>query len=532
MESPSRLPAVRRGARGGSSRPVSMIEGSMRNLNLDLTKESGSAVKTGKRRSLLPQFNRKASGEDKESIGGSEEKDVASNMTELVMEEPKPRKAMEEADRRAMPPPPSRLSRPTSTYGANGLGRAPSVRSSRADAAAKNNEARADALSRLTSAGSATATKPGLGGSDLKRTSSTRVVQGSGAPKSIGRTTSIQSRGDHARAGSTATSTSTNATEKRFSAMKSRPPSIDTSAQARPPSLTSPASPASSNASRQSSRRSQMPPPSRPAFNTFQQHYSPAKSALPKPPIPMSRAPSTVAGAEEETTITAEVARQQLELLQLSLFHQQSTEALRGYEKSAQKKLSGKQVKLRKDHEAIRSIEMEQQRVANLKALDAWCHDPALLTEHLHVLNKMYNELAAFIEQGSRYYWLADQFEAWIDASQAPSPGSFVEPLLPEWHKTHTSLSLRLRALQRDLDMLPPPPRNSETPSSLEMLINSCRELHGGMLKELEMMTKLERCILDQEKRRVEEEVMDIAPDDTLTAATKRPWTPAWQSKD
>ncbi|RMY71129.1 hypothetical protein D0864_10720 [Hortaea werneckii] len=510
-----------------------MIEGSMRNLNLDATKESGSAVKAGKRRSLLPQFNRKPSGEDKELIGGSEEKDVASNRAGPVMEEPKPRKAMEEADRRAMPPPPSRLSRPTSTYGANGLGGVPSVRSSRADAAAKNNEARADALSRLTSASSATAAKSGLGGSDVKRTPSTRVAQGSGAPKSIARTTSIQSRGHHARAGSTATSTSSGTTEKRFSAMKSRPPSIDTSAQARPPSVASLASPAGSNASRQSNRRSQMPPPSRPAFNTFQQHYSPAKSALPKPPIPMSRASSAaVAGAEEDANITAEVARQQLELLQLSLLHQESTETLREYERSAQKKLSRKQVKLRKDHEAIRSIEMEQQRVANLKALDAWCHDPALLTEHLHVLNKMYNELAAFIEQGSRYYWLADQFESWIEAAQAPTPGSFVEPLLPEWHKTHTSLSLRLRALQRDLDMLPPPPRNSETPSSLEMLMDSCRELHGGMLKELEMMTKLERCILDNEKRRVEEEVKDIAPGDTLTAAVKSPWVPAWQSKD
>ncbi|KAI7561491.1 hypothetical protein KC316_g12877 [Hortaea werneckii] len=144
----------------------------------------------------------------------------------------------------------------------------------------------------------------------------------------------------------------------------------------------------------------------------------------------------------------------------------------------------------------------------------------------------MYNELAAFIEEGSRYYWLADQFESWIETAQAPSPGSFVEPLLPEWHKTYTSLSLRLRALQRDLDMLPPPPRNPETPSSLEMLMDSCRELHGGMLKELEMMTKLERCILDDEKRRVEEEVKDIAPDDTLTAAVKKPWIPAWQSKD
>ncbi|RMZ17847.1 hypothetical protein D0860_00189 [Hortaea werneckii] len=508
-----------------------MIEGSMRNLNLDATKESGSAVKAGKRRSLLPQFNRKASGEDKESIGGSEEKDVASNRAELVMEEPKPRKAMEEADRRAMPPPPSRLSRPTSTYGANGFGRAPSVRSSRADAAAKNNEARADALSRLTSASSATAAKPGPG-TDVKRTSSTRVAQASGAPKSIARTTSIQSRGNHARAGSTATSTSSGTTEKRFSAMKSRPPSIDTSAQARPPSVASPASPAGSNASRQSIRRSQMPPPSRPAFNTFQQHYSPAKSALPKPPIPMSRTSSAVAGAEEDTNITGEVARQQLELLQLSLFHQESTEAMRQYEKSAQKKLGRKQVKLRKEHEAIRSIEMEQQRVANLKALDAWCHDPALLTEHLHVLNKMYNELAAFIEQGSRYYWLADLFESWIEAAQAPAPGSFVEPLLPEWHKTHTSLSLRLRALQRDLDMLPPPPRNLETPSSLEMLMDSCRDLHGGMLKELEMMTKLERCILDNEKRRVEEEVKDIAPGETLTEAVKSPWVPAWQSKD
>lgn len=229
-------------------------------------------------------------------------------------------------------------------------------------------------------------------------------------------------------------------------------------------------------------------------------------------------------------TITSEVAKQQVELLQLSLLHQASTRTLQEYDASARKKLGRKQAKLRKEYEAIRAIETEQQRVANLMALDAWCHDPALLAEHLQILGKVYGELSALTEQGSRYELLTTEFETWTEGAQAASRASFIEPLSPEWHKSHTSLALRLRALQRDIEMLPPPPRNADRPSGLELVVDRCRDLHSGMLKELEIMTKLERGLLEQEKRRVDEEVSALELDgDASATAAQTQWVPAWQ---
>lgn len=275
-----------------------------------------------------------------------------------------------------------------------------------------------------------------------------------------------------------------------------------------------------------------MPSGSRPAFSTYQQHYSPAKSALPKPPVPSARSSKPAAAAPEaDTTINFEVAKSQIELLQLSLLHQASSKTAERYEASAERKLGRKQAKLRKEHEAIRAIETEQQRVANLQALEAWCHDPALLGEHLQILSKVYNELSAFTESGSRYAQLIAHFEDWVDrAAETSDPGAgFLSPLPPDWHKNHTSLSLRLRALQRDVEILPEAPRNAERPSSLEVLLDNCGKLLSGMLRELEVMTKLERGLLEQEKGRIEDEVKTLMWDGSLAEGGKE-WVPSWRS--
>ncbi|KAK3619132.1 hypothetical protein LTR56_017610 [Elasticomyces elasticus] len=552
MASPSKLPSRR--PVGGRSRPVSMIEGPMLNLNLNVPapKESTPTPRSSKRRSLLPQFARKFSGEqslpeediaeDVESRRGS-----VAGSTDNGLKEVEARKAVGEADRKAMPPP-SKLGRPMSMFGAGGLGRAASVRSY-ARETPRSTDARADALAALTGGPQAAASPTAAQDTGLKRASSTRLPQ-SPASRGLSRTASVKPKDPPTRTSSTAKSatsitekrssvTTTSTSEKRSSIVKTRPPSIDSLAKARPPSVTSPASPARSTTSRHSTSSRPLSQvlsqPSRPSFSTYQQHYSPAKSALPKPPVPAARnskPPAVV--TEDDTAPSFEVQKQQNELLALSLLHQAALRTKQEYDASAHRKLGRKQALLRKDYEALHALEDEQSRLASLVALDSWCSDATLLAENLQTASRGYTELTTLSENGGRYQQLVSTFEKWIDIAEGSSERQnggrvFVEALPHDWHKAHTSLALRLRTLQRELGLLPPaPPRSdhSEDDSALKVLLDSCETLLAGMLKELELMSKLERGILQREKERVDDEVKKLTIDDTKTTQ----WVPAWQS--
>ncbi|KAK5715543.1 hypothetical protein LTR15_010188 [Elasticomyces elasticus] len=545
MASPSKLPSRR--PVGGRSRPVSMIEGPMLNLNLNVPvpKESTPTSRSSKRRSLLPQFARKFSGEqsvpeediaeDVESRRGS-----VAGSTYDGLKDMEARKAVGEADRKAMPPP-SKLGRPMSMFGAGGLGRAASVRSYARDAP-HSIDARADALAALTGGASPAAAQD----TGLKRASSTRLPQ-SPASRGLSRTASVKPKDPPTRTSSTAkpatsiaekrsSVTTTSTSEKRSSIIKTRPPSIDSLAKARPPSVTSPASPARSTTSRHSTSSRPLSQvlsqPSRPSFSTHQQHYSPAKSALPKPPVPAARnsKPTTVV-TEDDTAPSFEVQKQQNELLALSLLHQAALRTKQEYDASAHRKLGRKQAQLRKEYEALHALEDEQSRLASLVALDSWCSDATLLAENLQTASRGYFELTTLSENGGRYQQLVSTFENWIDAAEHRESGDakFVEALPHEWHKAHTSLALRLRTLQRELGLLPPAPpskNQAEDDPALRILLESCETLLAGMLKELELMSKLERGILQREKERVDDEVKKLMIDDTKTTQ----WVPAWQS--
>ncbi|KAK5691704.1 hypothetical protein LTR17_025628 [Elasticomyces elasticus] len=520
------------------------------NLNVPAPKESPPTSRSSKRRSLLPQFARKFSGEqsvpeediaeDVESRRGSVAGSTYDGPKELEA-----RKAVGDADRKAMPPP-SKLGRPMSMFGAGGLGRAASVRSYARDAP-HSTDARADALAALTGGPPHAAASPTAAqDTGLKRASSTRLPQ-SPASRGLSRTASVKPRDPPTRTSSTmkpATSisekrssvTTTSTSEKRSSIVKTRPPSIDSLAKARPPSVTSPASPARSTTSRHSTSSRPLSQvlsqPSRPSFSTYQQHYSPAKSALPKPPVPAARnsKPAAVV-TEDDTAPSFEVQKQQNELLALSLLHQAALRTKQEYDVSAHRKLGRKQALLRKEYEALHALEDEQSRIASLVALDSWCSDATLLAEDLQTASRGYSELTTLSENGGRYQQLVSTFEKWIDAAERRESGDakFVEALPHEWHKAHTSLALRLRTLQRELGLLPPAPSSkdqAEDDPALRILLESCETLLAGMLKELELMSKLERGILQREKERVDDEVKKLTIVDTKTTQ----WVPAWQS--
>lgn len=278
-----------------------------------------------------------------------------------------------------------------------------------------------------------------------------------------------------------------------------------------------------------------MPPPSRPAFSTFQQHYSPAKSALPKPPVPTSRHAKPAVTAEEDTTVTFEVAKQQVELLQLSLLHETSSKTLQQYLHSAHRKIGKNHAKLRKELSSILAAETEHQRAANLEMLHSWCPDPGYLVENLQTLARMHRDITALTDQGSRYNDVLNHFESWIASAEATMQGEaseFINTLPHHWREAHASVALKVRSLQREMGVLPPLPSGSssgEEDTSLERLVRSCRTLIDGILRELDMMEKLEREILAREKSRIDIAVGAMRLDDPgVDEASK--WVPAWQS--
>ena len=266
-------------------------------------------------------------------------------------------------------------------------------------------------------------------------------------------------------------------------------------------------------------------------FSTFQQHYSPAKTALPKPPVPTSKFSRPAPAFEEDLSVPFDVARQQVELLQLSLIHEASVQTTRQFAVDAKRKLGKRHARLRKDFEAVREAELAQQKLANLKALQAWCPDPSLLAENLQTLARVHKDVVALTHSESRYTGLLAVFEDWVTAAEgkitADSKG-FVEPLPGSWREGHASTALKIRSLQREMATLPPLPDQEAShgvETSLQMILGSCRSLVDGILRELDMMAKLEKELLGQEQGRIDGAIGALRLDEHQ----KHDWIPAWQ---
>ncbi|KAF2173341.1 hypothetical protein M409DRAFT_17281 [Zasmidium cellare ATCC 36951] len=531
MASPSRLPAARRpAASSAKARPMSMFDVPTEHLRRlqqigdgsgsgSEKSEGGATSKQSKRRSLLPTFSRRTPVEDERETVATIREDTSDSDVSV--------RPGTRDDTKSMPPPP-KPSRPTSMKppGAVAPARTTSLH-------AKTSSKDTNGMSKATG-GTAITQKPDQG---IKRSGSTKLPQGSklAAPASNSTQQAIPTRGSSARA-----TTSTTA-QKRSSVIVSKPPTLEpTSGDVQSIPKGAPPSPARSTTSRPSTRSNAAAPTSKPSFSTYQQHYSPAKSALPKPGIPSGKPaavarPPTASGREGEVPITAEVALEQIDLLQLSLLHRSSEQVLAEYEASARQKLAKQHARLRKEYESIRGHELEQRRLTNLSAIETWCPDHALLAEHLQTLNRVVTALRMHTEPGSRYSELSDTFDSWATKAEATlfddtQAASFIEALPESWRAAHTSLALKLRSIQRDLDTLPPvpPPSSSDVQSSLEIIMDNCSSLVDDMLKSLEVMTKLQKEVLQRGKARIDEQINALMS--TGQDAEKENWVPAWTS--
>lgn len=174
---------------------------------------------------------------------------------------------------------------------------------------------------------------------------------------------------------------------------------------------------------------------------------------------------------------------------------------------------------------------MAQQQLVNLKALQAWCPDPTLLAENLQTLARVHKDVVAITHPESRYTELLRVFEDWAgvaEAKMSETSKGFVEPLPGSWREAHASTALKIRSLQREMATLPPLPGQDATngaDTSLQMILGSCRSLVDGILRELDMIAKLEKELLGQEKARIDGAVGALRLDEHRG----HDWVPAWQ---
>lgn len=110
----------------------------------------------------------------------------------------------------------------------------------------------------------------------------------------------------------------------------------------------------------------------RPAFNTNQQHYSPAKSLAPKPLTATFLAPPSPSKQPVNVALTAETSRLQTELLQLSLLHREAHEVTASWHASARSRLGTRFNELAAADQALREIEREGAEARGLRDLIRW----------------------------------------------------------------------------------------------------------------------------------------------------------------
>lgn len=298
----------------------------------------------------------------------------------------------------------------------------------------------------------------------------------------------------------------------------------------------------------------------RPAFNTHQQHYSPAKSLAPKPLTSTFLAPPSPSKLPANVAISAETSRLQTELLQLSLLHRDAAAVDSEWHTSARQKLGNRFARLAKENDALLGLERQGVEARNVAALTKWgnpgTRNGVGLEEKVQILDEVLNGVWQLGEPDGRYARVVAGFEIWaermasiVTAQRSDNVDVLVEgdevlflgDLDASWKRDCISLQRKLegwRAALRDLgDIESPPDSHSgsdselESRSSLLRMVDGCRNLVHDMLSELAVMAQIERDAARAEDEWIERTNRAIEDEDDDTPAA-RAYVPLWKLAD
>ncbi|KAI1772396.1 hypothetical protein F4818DRAFT_425805 [Hypoxylon cercidicola] len=283
----------------------------------------------------------------------------------------------------------------------------------------------------------------------------------------------------------------------------------------------------------------------RPAFNTHQQHYSPAKSLAPKPLTSTYLAPPSPSKLPANVALSAETSRLQTELLQLSLLRRDAAAVDAEWRSSAKQKLGARFAALASDHEALLRLERRGVEARNVAALIRWGDSGSGgrgLEEKVQVLDEVLNGVWQLGEPGGRYERVVQDFEAWADrmativAAQRGGDADalvdgeemrFLGELDRGWKRDCVSLARKLEgwnALLRSLGDV----GDGQQGSGLARMLDGCRALVRDMLAELAVMDQIERDAARAEDAWIESMNRAIEDEDHDTPAA-RAYVPLWK---
>ncbi|KAJ0109293.1 hypothetical protein J7T55_009625 [Diaporthe amygdali] len=257
----------------------------------------------------------------------------------------------------------------------------------------------------------------------------------------------------------------------------------------------------------------------KPAFNTLQQHYSPARNLAPKPLTSTYLAPPSPSKLPANIAISSETAKLQTELLQLHLLHRDADSVTASWNASAKQRLGQRFAELAGRDAEVSREEAEVEETRNLAALKAWSGSKGL-DDKIQTLDSILSGVWSLGEPSGRYTRVVRKFEKWVDQTRqavearrlAGGLGAlmeddevgFISELDPAWKDEVSSMARKLDSWRRQLGQL----ENSafddnqdkdQQPSSLERLLSGCRSQVHGMLAELDMMEQIERDTIAQE---------------------------------
>ncbi|KAH7170476.1 hypothetical protein EDB81DRAFT_876507 [Dactylonectria macrodidyma] len=272
----------------------------------------------------------------------------------------------------------------------------------------------------------------------------------------------------------------------------------------------------------------QAQPRLRPAFSTLQQHYSPAKSAAPKPLTATFLAPPSPSKLPANVAASAETSRLQIELLQLHLLHRDAAIVDAEWRASAKQKLGERFAKLAAEGRQVDEREKTEVEKENVLALRNWALGGGL-EDRIQTLDAVMNGMWVLGEPGGRYARVIRRFERWVDrmceiedarrgdgALLQEQDVLFINELDAAWKDECTGLIRRLEGIKRQLaDLGQIPDEEDGEPSSLRRMLEDSRALVEGMLAELNLMEEIEHEALAREEDWIESMNRDDAVDDT-----------------
>jgi hypothetical protein len=252
-----------------------------------------------------------------------------------------------------------------------------------------------------------------------------------------------------------------------------------------------------------------LPPGSRPAFSTLQQHYSPLKSRGPKPASSSLIHPATI---ETPSGVTLETSFLQTHLLQLSILHTSFHPTYAEWCASTRHTMRRKFAEVAARLEITQDREREVRGRSNAAALGIWGGGPdGSLGENVQTLATVLQDLDILCdEKGGKVAATVAGFTGWFEAvrelwslrAQVEEGGDgeaameFVDGLGAAWRHEVASLIRRLGGLRSLMDSLEKP----QADSTVAEVVDCVGEILRGAIEELDIMTKIEKIVGEQEK--------------------------------